>query len=112
MGRLSNERITPSSSDVSGAFKAFLSEAPAHSKAWMNAAQDLEAVSALEKKTAHLAYPAVLAALRLENGIPFHVRLAKQAGASRAEVISALPYPEQYLNLFVTEHRLPSPGST
>jgi len=37
-----------------------------------------------------LAYIAVLAALHLESGIPFHVRCAKQAGASREEVISAI----------------------
>src|SRR6185295_18011452 len=29
-------------------------------------------------------------ALRLDSGVPFHVKLAKQAGASRDEVISAL----------------------
>jgi alkylhydroperoxidase/carboxymuconolactone decarboxylase family protein YurZ len=28
--------------------------------------------------------------MRLESGVPFHVRLAKGAGASRAEVVSAL----------------------
>jgi alkylhydroperoxidase/carboxymuconolactone decarboxylase family protein YurZ len=32
----------------------------------------------------------VLAALRIESGVPFHVQAAKQAGASRAEVISAI----------------------
>jgi alkylhydroperoxidase/carboxymuconolactone decarboxylase family protein YurZ len=31
-----------------------------------------------------------LAALRLESGVPFHVQTAKQAGASRVEVISAI----------------------
>ena len=75
---------------VSTAFEAFLNEAPEHSKAWMTAVQGLDAASALEKKTGHLAYLAVLAVLRLESGIPFHVRLAKEAGASRAEVISAI----------------------
>lgn len=33
---------------------------------------------------------ALLAALGLESGVPTHVRLAKQAGASRDEVISAV----------------------
>ena len=42
------------------------------------------------RKTSALAYLAVLAALRLDSGVPFHVKLAKQAGASRDEVISAL----------------------
>jgi len=32
----------------------------------------------------------VLAALRMESGVPFHVKLAKEAGASRADVISAV----------------------
>ena len=46
--------------------------------------------SALDKKTAALAYLAVLAALRMESGVPFHVQAAKQLGASREEVISAI----------------------
>ena len=75
---------------VSTAFQAFLSEAPEHAKAWMGAAEGLEAASALEPKTRHLAYLAVLAAMRLESGVPFHVMLAKKAGATRAEVISAV----------------------
>ena len=32
----------------------------------------------------------MLAAVGLESGVPFHVGLAKQAGASREEVISAI----------------------
>ena len=75
---------------VSPAFQTFLTEAPAHSQAWMQAVRDLEAASALDKKTGELAYLAVLATLRLESGVPFHVRLAKAAGATRAEVLSAL----------------------
>jgi alkylhydroperoxidase/carboxymuconolactone decarboxylase family protein YurZ len=75
---------------VSTSFQAFLEHAPGHSSAWMEAVQGLERASALDKKTAALAYLAVLAALRLESGVPFHARLARQAGASRAEVISAL----------------------
>jgi alkylhydroperoxidase/carboxymuconolactone decarboxylase family protein YurZ len=75
---------------VSTAFQAFLDEASGHAEAWMGAVQGLGAVSALDKKTAALAYLAVLAALRLESGVPFHVGLARQAGASRAEVISAI----------------------
>ena len=75
---------------VSAAFQTFLTEAPAHARAWMQAVRDLEAASALDKKTGELAYLAVLAALRLESGVPFHVQLAKAAGATRAEVLSAL----------------------
>ncbi len=75
---------------VSNAFQLFMSEAPEHAQAWMAAVKGLDNACALDKKTAGLAYLAVLAALRLEGGIPFHVRSAKQAGASREEVISAI----------------------
>ncbi len=75
---------------VSNAFQTFMSEAPKHAEAFMGAVHGLEAAGALDRKTAELAYLAVLAALRMESGVPFHVGLAKQAGASREEVISAL----------------------
>jgi alkylhydroperoxidase/carboxymuconolactone decarboxylase family protein YurZ len=75
---------------MSKSFELFLSEAPLHAKAWMGAVQGLGSASALDKKAEHLAYLAVLAALRLESGVPFHVGLAKQAGASREEVVSAI----------------------
>lgn len=75
---------------VSNAFQAFLSEAPGHAKAWMGMVQGLDAASALDKKTEELAYLAVMASQRLLSGIPFHVGMAKQAGASREEIISAV----------------------
>ena len=75
---------------VSNAFQTFMTKAPKHAQAWMAAVQDLDSASALDKKTGHLAYLAVLAAMRLESGVPFHTQLAKQAGASREEVISAI----------------------
>jgi alkylhydroperoxidase/carboxymuconolactone decarboxylase family protein YurZ len=75
---------------VSNAFLAFGREAPAHAGAWGTLVRDLAAASALDRKTSALAYLAVLAALRLESGIPFHVQAARQAGATRDEVISAI----------------------
>lgn len=75
---------------VSQAFQAFLDQTPAHARAWMIAVQALGAASALDPKTSALAYLAVLAALRMDSGVPFHVAIAKQAGASRDEVLSAL----------------------
>ena len=75
---------------ISNAFQTFMSEAPQHAQAWGNMVQGLASASALEKKTSALAYLAVLAALRLESGVPFHVQTAKQSGASREEVISAI----------------------
>jgi len=75
---------------VSNAFQSFLDNAPSHAQAWMTVVQGLDNASALDKKTEELAYLAVLAALRLESGVPFHVMLAKQKGATREEVISAI----------------------
>ncbi|QZY57203.1 carboxymuconolactone decarboxylase family protein [Crassaminicella profunda] len=75
---------------VSNAFQTFINEAPNHAKAWMEAVQKLDKGSALDKKTEELAYIAVLAAARLESGIPFHVKSAKANGASREEIISAV----------------------
>ena len=78
------------SSLVSNAFQTFMTEAPGQAQAWGAMVQALAKASALDTKTASLAYLAVLAALRLESGIPFHVVAARQSGASREEVISAI----------------------
>ena len=75
---------------VSNAFQTFLAEAPEQAKAWMGAVQGLDQASALDKKTEELAYLAVLSALRLTSGIPFHVASAKKHGATRAEILSAV----------------------
>lgn len=75
---------------MSPAFQLFLEAAPDTARAWGSCVQALGQASALEPKTRHLAYLAVLSALRLESGVPFHVQLAKQAGATRAEVVGAI----------------------
>lgn len=75
---------------TSNAFKTFMNEASEQSKAWMEVVQKLDTASKLDKKTEELAYIAVLAAVRLENGIPFHVKHAKELGASREEIISSI----------------------
>ena len=80
----------PVPSGVSRAFETFGREAPSHAAAWMNATQALEEATALDPKTKDLAYLAVLAALRLESGVAFHVQQAKEHGATRDEVISAV----------------------
>ena len=75
---------------ISKAFQAFMSKAPQHAQVWGSMVQGMASASALDKKTSALAYLAVLAAMRLESGIPFHVKAAKQCGATREEVISAI----------------------
>ena len=75
---------------MSSAFQIFMKEAPDHAQAWMGTVRVLDSAGVLDKKTKELVYLAVLAALRLESGVPLHVQMAKQAGASREEVISAI----------------------
>ncbi len=75
---------------ISNAFLTFLQEASGHAQAWNAAIQGLAQASVLDPKTTALAYLAVLAALRLESGVPFHVQAAKGTGASRQEIISAI----------------------
>jgi alkylhydroperoxidase/carboxymuconolactone decarboxylase family protein YurZ len=77
-------------SGVSAAFEAFGRETPEHARAWMQATDGLAQASALEDKTHHLAYIAVLAAVGAETGMAFHAALARAAGASREEVASAV----------------------
>jgi alkylhydroperoxidase/carboxymuconolactone decarboxylase family protein YurZ len=75
---------------MSTAFQTFLTQAPDHAAAWMSAVQKLDSASALDEKTEALAYLAVLAALRMDSGVPFHVDRARRAGATREEVVSAI----------------------
>jgi len=75
---------------VSNAFQVFMSEASGHAKAWNEMVIKLDQCSALDKKTEEIAYLAVLAALRMESGVPFHVKTAKMAGATREEIVSAI----------------------
>jgi alkylhydroperoxidase/carboxymuconolactone decarboxylase family protein YurZ len=75
---------------MSDAFQLFLQESPQQAQAWMTAVRGLGEASALDEKTQALAYLAVLAALRLESGVAFHVAHAKEVGASRDEVVSAI----------------------
>jgi alkylhydroperoxidase/carboxymuconolactone decarboxylase family protein YurZ len=75
---------------VSKSFETFAKEAPEFQKVWMEMVEKLDEASALDKKTEELSYLAVLAATGLESGIPFHVILAKNHGATRDEIISSI----------------------
>lgn len=82
--------MSETATGVSASFAAFMTRAPGHAAAWMGAVEGLDGACALDPKTRSLAYLAVLAALGRESGVPFHAAEAKSAGASRAEVISAV----------------------
>ena len=75
---------------ISNSFMTFAKEAPEQQKSWGELVEMLDNVCKLDKKTEVLAYLAVLASARLESGIPFHVKQAKELGASREEIISSI----------------------
>ncbi|MQB08780.1 carboxymuconolactone decarboxylase family protein [Agrobacterium sp. ICMP 6402] len=77
-------------SRASASFQRFMTDAPAHSAAWLHTVQKLGVASTLDVKTQSLIYIGILAALRLESGIAFHVMEAKARGASRDDIISAV----------------------
>jgi alkylhydroperoxidase/carboxymuconolactone decarboxylase family protein YurZ len=67
-----------------------MEEAPEYQKAQGEFVAKLGAICKLDRKTETLAYLSVLAAVRLESGIPFHVKEAKKAGATKEEIISSI----------------------
>ncbi len=75
---------------VSKAFEVFASQAPEYQSIWMKTVQKLDTVCKLDKKTAELAYLAVLSAARLESGIRFHTKMAKAHGATREEIVGSI----------------------
>lgn len=75
---------------VSSAFACFMKEAPESAKVWMEAVKKLDGTSTLDSKTEEIAYIAVLVAVGLLSGIPFHVKHAKELGVTREEIKSAV----------------------
>ncbi len=75
---------------ISPAFQNFAKEAPQQYVAWFQAVTELGKASALDAKTQSLVYIGILAAMRLEGGLAFHVQEAKAHGASRNEIIGAI----------------------
>ncbi|MFB9951318.1 carboxymuconolactone decarboxylase family protein [Rhizobium puerariae] len=75
---------------VSDAFQTFMKEAPAHQSAWLEAVRKLGDASTLDARTEELVYIGILAAVRLESGLAFHVAHAKSLGATRDEIVSAI----------------------
>lgn len=74
---------------ISESFKTFLNEAPEHASAWGKMTGELNKANALDNKTKSLVYIGILAALGIENGLPYHVDSAKNAGATKEEIIHA-----------------------
>lgn len=77
------------SATVSNGFALFSRDWPKTAQAHRAFVQAKAAETALDAKTSHLAYLAVLSAAGLTDGIGFHVGLARQAGASPDEIRAA-----------------------
>jgi alkylhydroperoxidase/carboxymuconolactone decarboxylase family protein YurZ len=75
---------------VTNDFQIFMEESNGVGPAFMEFVMKLGGTGALGDKTHELAYIGVLAALSMASGIPFHVKHAKELGASLEEVKSAV----------------------
>lgn len=71
-------------------FECFMEESKEIGKAYIDMILQQEKSSALDKKTHELAYIAVLSATKIMGGLIYHVKSAKNLGASREEVKSAI----------------------
>lgn len=88
---------------VSDSFRMFMSEGGPIGAAFMEMVAKTSQASALDRKTDELAYIAVLSAIRLLGGLPFHVKSAKSLGATREEIKSAVLVGLPAVGLAVTE---------
>ncbi len=88
---------------VSNNFQVFMAENNAVGSAFMEMVIKTAETSALERKTAELAYIAVLSAVRLLGGLPLHTKTAKALGATREEIKSAVLVGLPAVGLAVTE---------
>ncbi len=88
---------------VSSSFKIFMEESGSIGTDFMEMVMKTSQASALDRKTAELSYIAVLSAVRLLGGLPFHVKSAKSLGASREEIKSAILVGIPAVGLAVTE---------
>jgi alkylhydroperoxidase/carboxymuconolactone decarboxylase family protein YurZ len=88
---------------VSDDFQKFMEESNGAGPAFMEFVMKLSNASALDAKTHELAYLAVLSALQMTGGIPYHAKQAKETGASLEEVKSAVLVSMPLVGLRVSE---------
>lgn len=76
--------------NATNSFNMFMTESPDIGKAYMDMVMKQSQMSVLDRKTHELAYISVLSAIRMTGGLNFHVKSAKDIGATRDEVKSAV----------------------
>lgn len=75
---------------VTNSFQMFMEDTKFIGRAYMDMVMKLSQECALDRKFHELSYISVLSAVRLHSGLRFHVISAKQLGASKEEVKSAV----------------------
>lgn len=88
---------------VTNDFELFMKESAGVGPAFMDSVTKLSKASALDAKTHELAYIAVLSALQMTKGLDFHVKHARELGASLEEVKSAALVGMPLIGLRVSE---------
>ncbi len=88
---------------VTNDFMMFMEESNGVGQAFMGTVSKLSEASALDAKTQELAYISVLAALQMIKGLDFHVKQAKEHGATLEEVKSAVLVGLPLVGLRVSE---------
>ena len=89
--------------NVTKGFEKFMNETGGVGSAFMSAIMKMAEVSSLDKKVHELAYISVLVTARMYGGLPFHIEQAKQHGATRDEIKSAILLPMPIVGIQVAD---------
>lgn len=75
---------------IANGFELFMTETDGVGKALFDSIKKLNETSSLEPKVQELAYIAVLVAMKMYDGLPFHMKHAKELGSTKEEIKSAM----------------------
>lgn len=88
---------------VTNSFEMLMKETGAVGPAFMEAIIKLSKESALEEKVHELAYISVLVATKMYGGLPFHIAQARELGATKEEIKSAMLVPMPVMGIQVAD---------
>lgn len=89
--------------NVTNGFELFMKDTNGVGQAFMSAIMKLGDESCLDRKVHELAYISVLVTANMYGGLPFHIEQAKNLGASKDEIKSAILLPMPIIGLRVAE---------
>ena len=88
---------------VTNGFEMLMKETGAVGPGFMEAIMKISKESALEEKLHELAYISVLVATKMYGGLPFHIAHAKELGATKEEIKSAMLVPMPIVGIQVAD---------